>query len=613
MSDLPGPVPHFVNRKEELSDIKKFLSQEQALNDRCRCVLIHGAVGMGKTATAIQAANELRDNSENTAVIYVNCKYISSRNDLAWKIATQVYHYPLNEPVSEVKRRLINESDLYTVVLLDNYEHLLHWNRESRQANTQPERRVDAAEAQEIMNFILEIVKADSGKVKLLVTSTENVLFPDTGQKWIRLLSFENDDSFQLLKKVYGDQYHLEKETADNVAKFCSGIPHALIILASQRDIPADLVEMMTHANAKEKWKKFTRIPIAGEDRKLDVCLDACFDRLDPQLQDTLVALTLFRGRFAMQTAVEVFPGKRGQILELAQRSFLEQDMTDIEDKGKRRYSFLTVQKLYCQNKTQEARFHEVCRDARILFTQYLLRFLKGSFKRFLSKDVLEAITAFRHQEEDIMQLLDWFENGAMEQQQKRDCIDTFNDVAELLAKMMGKKRFEEVFTKLKQKSQEIGDQKRLSECLTSLGIREVFNLFFSTCLRPEETAEKAKRYLVDSHGIQTALEISTGNSRAQCLAKLGRILAKENNFLEAKDKIQQAIDIRKYHGEQDSVMLGATYNDMAGELSALILVEQGHYTHIQVTFLNFRFSSANSLTQTVSNHKTGTKNVSKF
>ena len=577
MSDLPGPVPHFVNRKEELSDIKKFLSQEQALNDRCRCVLIHGAVGMGKTATAIQAANELRDNSENTAVIYVNCKYMSSRNDLAWKIATQVHHYPLNEPVFEVKRRLINESDLYTVVLLDNYEHLLHWNRESRQANTQPERRVDAAEAQEIMNFILEIVKADSGKVKLLVTSTENVLFPDTGQKWIRLLPFEHDDSFQLLKKVYGDQYHLEKETADDIAKFCSGIPHALIILASQRDIPADLVEMMTHANAKQKLEKFTRIPIAGEDRKLDVCLDACFDRLDLQLQDTLVALTLFRGRFAMQIAVEVFPGKTGQILELAQRSFLEQDMTDIEDKGKRRYSFLTVQKRYCQNKTQEARFHEVCRDARILFIQYLLRFLKGSFKRFLSKDVLEAITAFRHQEEDIMQLLDWFENGAMEQQQKRDCIDTFNDVAELLAKMMGKKRFEEVFTKLKQKSQEIGDQKRLSECLTSLGIREVFNLFFSTCLQPEETAEKAKRYLEHSHGIQTALEVSTGNSRAQCLAKLGRILAKENNFLEAKDKIQQAIDIRKHHGEQDSVMLGATYNDMAGELSALILVEQGH------------------------------------
>ena len=578
LSDLPGPVPHFVNRKQELSDIKKFLSQEQE-NDRCRCVLIHGAVGMGKTATAIQAANELRDNSENTAVIYINCKYMSSLNDLACKIATQVHHYPLNEPVSEVKRRLINEGDLYTVVLLDNCEHLLHWKRESRQANIQLERRVDSTEAQKIMNFILEIVR-DSAKVKLLVTSTENVLFPDTGQKWIRLLPFKPDDSFQLLKKVYGDQIHLEKETADNIAKFCSGIPHALVILASQRDVPADLVEMMTRANAKQKLEKFTRIPIAGEDKKLDVCLDACFDRLDPHLQDTLATLTLFRGRFAMQTAVKVFPGITGEILELAQRSFLEQDMTDIEDKGKRRYSFLTVQKLYCQNKTQEARFREVCRGARIVFIKYLLDFLEDSFKRFLSKEVLEAITAFRHEEEDIMQLLDWFENGTMEQKQKRDCIDTFNNVAELLAKMMGKKRFEAVFTKLMQKCQEMGDQKRLSECLTSLGIREVFNVFFSTCLQPDEAAEKAKSYLDESQGIQTALEISTGNSRAQCLAKLGRILAKENNFREAKEKIQQAVKIRIQHGQQDSVMLGATYNDMAGELSALIHIEQDHKTH---------------------------------
>ena len=592
MSDLPGPVSHFVNREKELSDIKKFLSQE-AGND-CRCVLIHGAVGMGKTATAIKAANEMRDNSDNTAVIYVNCKYMSSLDDLAWKIAKQVYHGHLpnlNEPVSEVKRRLINEINLHTVLLLDNCEHLLHWNRERRQANTQPERRVDATEAQQIMNFILEMVR-DSAKIKLLVTSSENVLFPDTGQKWIRLHPFKDDNSFQLLKKVYGDQCPLEKETAGKIAFFCGGIPHALIILASQRDVPPDLVEMMTHANPKEKFEKLTRIPVAHEDKKLDVCLDACFERLDTKLQDTLVALTLFRGRFAIQTAVEVFgfQGITGQILELAQRSFLEQDITDIKDKGKRRFSFLTVQKLYCQNKTHEARFGEVCRGARILFIDYLLVFIEDSFKRFLSKDVLEAITAFRHEEEDIMQLLDWFGNGVMEDHQKRKCIDTFNNVAELLAKMMGKKRFEAVFTKLKQKSQEMGDQKRLSECLTSLGIREVFHLFLSTCLQPKEAAEKAKKYFVESQGIQSALEISTGNSRAQCLAKHGRILAKENKFPKAREKIEQAIDIRIQHGEQDSVMLGATYNDMAGEFIPFTImnlqpIEQGHlFKHIQCT-----------------------------
>lgn len=60
-------------------------------------------------------------------------------------------------------------------------------------------------------------------------------------------------------------------------------------------------------------------------------------------------------------------------------------------------------------------------------------------------------------------------------------------------------------------------------------------------------------------------LGISTGNSRAQCLAKLGRCLVKEQSFTEGKEKIRQAIDIRKARGEADIVMLGATYNDLAG------------------------------------------------
>ena len=531
---------------------------------------------MGKTATAIKATNEIRDNSNDTAIIYVNCKYVSSLDDLAGKISNQVYHFPLNEPVSEVKRRLIKEEDLYTVVLLDNFGYL-----ESSQASAEPEGEIDAEEKQKIMNFILEIVQG-SGKVKLLITSSDDVFIPDSGQEKVRLNPFNDEDSFQLLKNVYGDQYHLERETADKITELCDGIPHALMTLASQMDNPPDLVEMMTKADARTKFEKFTRIPEAHWLTKLKVCLDACFERLDPRLQDTLVSLTLFRGRFTISAVEKVFHSKEKshQILVLTKRSFLEQDI--LNPTGPGWYSFLSVQKLYCQNKAEEERFCEVYAGARNMFIEYFLTFLEDNFKKFLSKDVLEAINEFRQEEENIMQLLDWFQNGAMEDDQKRKCIDVFNNVAEQLAKMMGKKRFEALFTKLKLKSEEMGDRKRLSECLTSLGIREVFNLFFSTCLQPEETAEKAKRYLEHSRGIQTTLKINIGNSRAQCLAKLGRILAKENKFREARDMIRQAIEIRIQHGEQDRVMLGATHNDMAGELSALTIViiqhvEQGH------------------------------------
>ena len=272
-----------------------------------------------------------------------------------------------------------------------------------------------------------------------------------------------------------------------------------------------------------------------------------------------------------MSTAVDVFFSKTGlkdHILELAQRSFLERNI--LGPTAPCWYSLLTVQKLYCQNKALEGHFREVYDGARKLFIEHFLAFLEHTFKDFLSTEALQAIGAFRQEEENIMQLLDWFKSGAMDKNQILGCIDVFNKVGELLAKMMGKKRFEVVFNMLKDKCKNIGDQKRLSECLTSLGIKEVFDSFFSSDLS-DEAAERAQKHFVKADRIQTALQINTGNSRAQCLAKSGRCLVKKGEFREGKEKIQQAIEIRREHGDEDSVMLGATYNDLAGELGGLV------------------------------------------
>ena len=149
-------------------------------------------------------------------------------------------------------------------------------------------------------------------------------------------------------------------------------------------------------------------------------------------------------------------------------------------------------------------------------------------------------------------------------------CIDFFNNVGELMAKMIGKEKYKSVFELLRKKSKEMRDQKRLSECLTSLGIKEIYHCSCLPGALGDEAAEEAKKYLVEADRIQCSpdLSISAGNSRAQCLSKLGRCLAKEGKFREGKEKIQQAIDIRQRHGDQDiedKMMLAVTYNDMAG------------------------------------------------
>ena len=561
LSNLPRPSRKFVNRNQEIEDIKKHLLSHPE-ND-CSCVLVHGAVGMGKTATAIKAANEIRDNDDNTAVVYINCNVVNSCDDLAVKISQQIYHFPLNESTAEIKRRLISEKDLLIILLLDNFQSLdpLHRNEE---ANMNPEiTRIDQTEELKVKKFITEIITA-STKVKQLVTSSVWACFPETCQQTVRLDPLEESASFELLKNTFNRQ--LDEEIAYKIAGFCDGIPLALISLASWQDHPPDLVQMMTNANPKDKFKKFISIPETDASKKIDVCLDACFYRLDQDLRNTVICLSLFKGHFTMSTAQGVFPseGLKRRNLELANRSFLEKNI--LGPTAPCWYSLLGVQKLYCQNKAQEKGAKQVYENGRKSFIDYFLSLLEEVFKKFLSKDAFEACATFRQEVENIMQLLDWFKSGVMEEERTLKCIDVFNKAAELLAKMMGEKRFDAVFNLLKDKCQQLQDKERLSDCLTSLGIKKAFSCFFSPHLSVE-AGKIAKDYFMKADRIQSDLPIDTGNSRAQCLAKYGRCVSIiDGKFAEGKEMIQKAIDIRKTHGEEDRVMLGATYNDLAGK-----------------------------------------------
>ena len=256
--------------------------------------------------------------------------------------------------------------------------------------------------------------------------------------------------------------------------------------------------------------------------------------------------------------------GLEGRILELANRSFLEINI--LGPTAPCWYSLLGVQKLYCQNKAQEEGLQEVYENSRKRFIDHFLSILEEVYKKFLSKGAFEACATFRREVENIMQLLDWFKSGTMDEERTLKCIDVFNKAAELLTKMMGEKRFNAVFNLLKDKCQQLQDKERLSDCLTSLGIKEAFSCFFSPHLSVE-AGKRAKNYFMEADRIQSDLSIDAGNSRAQCLAKYARCVSIiDGKFAEGKEMIQKAIDIRKTHGEEDSVMLGATYNDLAGK-----------------------------------------------
>ena len=557
MSHLPQTVPHFVSRYKECKDIKRYLCPTHS----CRCVLVHGVTGVGKTSTAIKVANERLDSDSRTVVVYVNCRYINSLDDFSEKVLQQVYHYPVENPISELKNRLKSQ-DFYTILLLDNFEFLLHLGETRHEL----EGRVNpASEESKVMTFITDIVMI-SRKVKLLVTSSEEVVFPRSGQENIHLTCFSPDESFQLLQKACTNRVVTQLQ-AYQLSEICSGIPLVLYTLAlSHRDLPG-LVEHIIYAPSQEKFDLLKKIQSVPKEEKISVCLEICFGRLTEQEKKTLITLSLLRGRFTLSGAAQIFRSTAlsehqltDSALELAKRSLLEQNNIG----GICLYTFLRVICDYCRNK--ESDFPVVFANARNLFIDHFLDFLNETFRRFLSKKASDAIADFRQEEENVIQLIVWCENGEMDEQQTTRVIDVFNSVGELLAKMIGKTKYKSVFASLRKKCEGMEDQKRLSECLTSLGIKEVFHCSCSPGLC-DEAAGRAREYLVEADRIQSSpdLSINTGNSRAQCLAKLGRCLAKEGKFREGKNKIQQAINIRQTHGKEDIVMLAATFNDMAG------------------------------------------------
>ena len=563
MSLLPQTVPHFVNRETECDEIRKYLSPQH----NCRCLLIHGVTGIGKTTVATKVANDILNSGGSTVVIYVNCRNIKLSHDFAEKALQQVYHAPVENPIPELKNRLKSQ-DFFTILLLDNFEFILYLDDRMQLPKSEfsLQQKNSSDEGSKIKNLINDILMV-AGKVKLLLTSSERVSFPELGQETVHLSPFKPEESVELLKTVWKDR-KVNTTQADGFSEICNGIPLVLYTLASyHRNLPS-LLEEMSCSSPQEKFDFLTKIKTVSADKKIDVCIDHCFERLDSKEKCALIRFALLRRRFSLSEAVEIFQSTemsetqlRRCGLELSQRSLLEEHI----DGDEYSYTLLRVIGDYCETKAMEQEFREVILDARRTFIHHFLTFLENIFKMFLSQNVSEAIAAFQKDEANVMQLVEWCGNGQMDEEQTRRCIDVFNSVTELLAKMMGKAKFKFAFKSLRTRCEQMEDQTRLSDCLTSLGLKEVFSCSCPPIGLCASAAEIAKEYFTKADRIQHTLGVGTGNSRAQCLAKLGRCLAKEGSFKEAKEKVQQAIKIRSER-QDDNVMLGATYNDQAGK-----------------------------------------------
>ncbi|XP_067056361.1 uncharacterized protein [Acropora muricata] len=575
LSKLLHEFPYFVNRNsDELSLIVTCLDPE---NRKYHGVFIDGPPGIGKTILATEAANKLRNDNRHVLVAYIDCKDINSFESFAGTVIEQICRLPaVDDPAAEIKKRLVASKGYFYLLFLDNFECFIEENNNPQEDQSSIAGAPCRDYRERVVKFIGEIARRPTN-IKFLVTSSEVVAFPRLAMKMIQLNPFDKDESSKLLEKVRCTD-KISVELSEELCKSCSGIPLVLHTLISlQKDL-----KCFAKSPPEERTKFLWKMKAVPREEKIEVCLNHCFQRLTPQAQLTLLRLCLYKGLFTPDKAAEIFCSLesseynlRAIVLELGRCNLLH--LQKFPKKNK--YTFLTVIREHFKLKAK-LEYPEEIQRARGLLIDYLISFLKETFKVFLGKNtVKEAIEEFSGEKENVMQLVEWMNKGEMVEDQVKKSIDVFNIAGEMLAKIMAKFSYENVYKSLAKKCNEMGDQRRLAESLTSLGIKEIFNCICPTGLC-DKAIERVRRFLDEADEIQTHLQVNKGNSRAQCLAKLGRCLVKSGYKKRGKAMIEEAIRIRKAaietrddHEQEGGenvcyVMLGATYNDLAVALS---------------------------------------------
>ena len=576
LSVLPNEFAYFVDRETESNKLSHIVVCLDPKNKQCQGVFIDGAPGIGKTIFAIEAANKLLKENKRVLVAYIDCKDIKSFEDFAEKVIEQICRSrPVDDPAAEIKKRLKASKYYFYILFLDNFECFLEENnnQQENQLSTAAALRLGCSE--KVISFIGEIAKCATN-IKFLVTSSERVCFLET-MKSMHLIPFTQVESSKLVEKVHGVK--ISEEQSKILCEICSGIPLLLhTLISSQHDL-ISLLNLLNGACPEESTKFLQKMKAVPKERKIEVCLDFCFQRLTRQVQLTLLRLCLYRGSFTPDKAANIFcsPGSserdlRENILELGRCNLLHQQKSQDTN-----YTFLTVIREHFKLRADQE-YREEIQHARSLLIDYLISFLKKTFKLFLGKNsVKSAIEEFSAEKENVMQLVKWIVKGEMDEGRVKKCIDVYNVAGEMLAKMMANLNYRNVYESLAKKCKEMRDQRRLAECLTSLGIKEIFNCICATGLC-DKAIDRARLCLNEADEIQTNLQVNKGNSRAQCLAKLGRCLVRSDEKVRGKAMIDVAIRIREAaietrddHEEEGGenvchVMLGATYNDKAGE-----------------------------------------------
>ncbi len=308
--NIPATVLPFFGREKELSIISNRLSLEQ-----CRLLTIVGLGGVGKTRLAHEASKQaLESGNFSAGVWWVPLVAITATDSIYFAIATAL-SLELDES-SSVETQLLNKiSDKKLLIVLDNFEHLLDDNLEP-----------------------IKTLLSETKQLKLLITSRQPL---NIDEEYLFDLSslpipeedcvgsdYENIDAIKIFchkAKRANHEFALTDSNKDDVYRICQildGLPLAIELAAARlrslscKDIADELEHdfEFLHQTQSKKVKQ----------RSLRLIFEQAWTRLKPEEQRVLCGLSMLKGRFTRDEALETVRGDFATLTGLVEASLVK-------------------------------------------------------------------------------------------------------------------------------------------------------------------------------------------------------------------------------------------------------------------------------------------------
>lgn len=418
------PLTTFFGRDDDIAAIEALLSPTQRTpSSDIRVVTLTGPGGSGKTRLALEVARR-RSDALKGAVCFVALADVQDPRLIVSSIADTL---GVEEKSTEDSFKLITEMlrPRPALMVLDNLEQIVEAGGQvvrdliqsvpSLRCLVTSRQRLNIEGEQEYAVLPLHIPETetpgelDAEQALRLAEQTASPLLPmpnsdDDIPGALDLMQYASVALFVDRAKRVRSGFTVTPENADAIAQLCrrlEGIPLAL-------ELAATWASALTPAQINERLsRRFDLLVSSRKDlpqrhRSLWATLEWSYQRLTPDLQTFFRQLSIFQGRWTLETAEAICerPDTLDGLEQLRQHSLIQAEEQD----GEMRFRMLTTM----QEFAAEKRTDEETNRMRKRHATYFMVLCEQFEPAFLGPEQLEWQTRLRAEQDNLRQALAW-------------------------------------------------------------------------------------------------------------------------------------------------------------------------------------------------------------